>query len=231
MTDRRYERNLGTIGEEGQKKLKRASVAIIGAGGLGGYVLESLARVGFGKITIVDHDKFDETNLNRQILSKTKYIGTSKVDAAKRRIAEVNPDVELVAIEEKLSETNAVKILGDSQIVCDCIDRIPERFIIEKASRKLGIPMIHAAIAGREGQVLVVFPGDKGLEAIYGGESYPPARGMEAEAGTPPTTAALVGNIQAEEAIRIIINNISPLRGNLLRINLDNWKMGLYMIP
>jgi len=231
MTEKRYERNLGTIGKAGQEKLANSSVAIVGAGGLGGGVFEILVRTGVGKIKIIDCDVFDETNLNRQLLSSVSLIGTRKVDAAYARALEVNPGVKIIPVFERLEEKNAAEILFGADVVCDCVDSIDTRFIIEHAAGDLRIPLVHAAIAGYECRIAAIFPSDMTLEAIYGDPFAVPSRGIETSLGTPAFTAMQAAAIQAMETIRIITTGDSILRKRLLRIELDKLSSSIYALP
>lgn len=220
MLTRRYTKNIGTLGEEGQQKLFSSHIAIAGAGGLGGTVLEILARYGVGRITIVDFDSFEETNLNRQILSTEDNIGTNKTVAAATRTVSINSDIEVTAIAERLTDDNAKGILKGAELVCDCLGNIHDRFVLERAARKLGIPMVHAAIAGELGQIMNISPDGAGLASIYGEEDSAPKSGEETESGTPPSSVMAVASIQAHETIKILLRSPNALRDELLRIDL-----------
>ena len=225
MIEARYQKNIGLIGEEGQKKLCRSKVAIIGAGGLGGTVFEILLRAGVGHITIIDFDSFEESNLNRQLLSSTTAIGTNKAKAALTRAREINPNVRVKAICERLTEDNADGLIEGSNLVCDCLGNIADRFILERATKRMGIPMVHAAVAGTKGQILSVFPDDSGLAAIYGDAGQGLSAGEESELGTPTPTVLAVASLQAHEAIAILTGIQKPLRQTLLRIDLADWRL------
>lgn len=223
--NKRYSKNLGTIGEEGQRRLFDSHVAVVGAGGLGGVVLEILARYGVGRITVVDFDSFEETNLNRQLLSTEGNLGEKKAHAAAKRIAAINSGVEAIAVAERLTDANAARILKGCDLACDCLGNIHDRFVLERAARSLKIPMVHAAIAGERGQVMTVMPDGPGLSSIYGDESEAPRSGIEVEAGTPPSSVFAVASLQAHEAVRVIANIGAPLSSELLRIDFSNWRV------
>ena len=222
---KRYQRNLGTLGEEGQKKLLGAHVVIIGAGGLGGSVFENLVRAGIGTITIVDPEVFEPTNLNRQLLSSENNIGRKKVEIAKEHASKINSDINVIAVDDRVTSENAESLLKNSDIVCDCIDSIPDRFIIQNAAGRLEIPMVHAAVAGTTGQLMTILPGDIGLKAIYGDEAFVPIKGEEEELGTPSSTVSAIAALQAHETIGIVTGNQTPLRNELLRVNLESWNV------
>lgn len=225
MVNARYIKNIGTLGEEGQKKLFSSHVAVVGAGGLGGTVLEILARYGVGRITIVDFDSFEPTNLNRQLLSSEENLGESKARAAAKRAASVNSDVEVIPVTEKLTDANASELLKDADTVCDCLGNIHDRFVLERASRALKIPMIHAAIAGERGQIMTVLPDGAGLASIYGEEDSVPKSGEEVELGTPPSSVMAIAAMQAHEAIKVLLGAPDPMRDEILRIDLSDRSM------
>lgn len=228
--DKRYLKNLGTIGEEGQKRLFKSHVAIVGAGGLGGTVFEILVRYGVGKITIVDFDSFETTNLNRQLLSSEENLGENKARAAARRAASVNSDVEVIAVAQKLTDANAKEILNGTDLACDCLGNIHDRFVLERATRDLKIPMVHAAIAGERGQIMTIFPDGAGLEAIYGERGLAPKSGQELEAGTPPSSVFAIASLQAHEAIRILAGK-EALKNTMLTIDLDTFDIKKLSLP
>jgi molybdopterin/thiamine biosynthesis adenylyltransferase len=222
--NKRYLKNIGLLGEEGQQKLFESRVAIVGAGGLGGTVFEILLRYGVGCITIIDFDAFEATNLNRQLLSSENNLGTNKAVAAAERARTINSGVEVVPIAQKITDANAERLLSGADCVCDCLGNIRDRFIVERAARGLGSPMVHAAIAGEQGQVMTVFPGDIGIEAIYGKESEAPVSGEEIEKGTPPSSVMAMASLQAHEAIKVLIGK-TAMQGTVLCIDLSDYGM------
>ncbi len=218
---RRYLRNLGTVGFEGQKKLLKSRVAVIGLGGLGGYVSLALARMGVGTLVLVDGDVFADHNLNRQVLSEVSVIGEPKAEVARKAVARINPAVEVIAWKEFVRAENLDKILGGCQVAVDGLDSLPVRLELEEAARKAGIPLVHGAIAGFMGQVLTIFPEDPGLRAIYG--ESPPEKGAEVELGTPAATPMMVAAVQVQEVIKILLGRGQLLRRKLLLIDTERW--------
>ncbi len=216
----RYDRNLGTIEAVGQKKLAAAKVAIIGAGGLGGMVVELLARMGVGYLRIIDGDTFASHNLNRQLLATEANLGQGKAQAAADRIAAINSEVIVKVHEVMLDEGNALELLSDVDVVVDCLDNFTARMIAGQTVRQLGIPLVHAAIAGFTGQVTTIFPGDKSLELIYkpSGKSD---RGIEVVLGNPATTPAIAASLEAQEVMKLITGIGEPLRNKLLYFDLE----------
>ena len=216
----RYLRNLGTAGLEGQAKLLRATVAVVGLGGLGGYVTEALARAGVGRLILIDGDVFEEHNFNRQLLSAEAKLGTSKVEAARQRVAEINGAVEVIGHAMMLDRENLPRLLAGADVVVDALDRLPIRLILQDGAQALGIPMVHGSIAGFLGQVMTVFPGDAGLRGLYG-DGELPEQGLEAQLGTPAATPMAVAAWEAQEVVKILIGRGEPLRNRLLVLDME----------
>lgn len=213
----RYQRQMGTITEDEQRRLSLAHVAVVGCGGLGGYVIEMLGRVGVGRLTVADSDCFDESNLNRQILATVETVGKSKAEEAVERMSVVNPQVIVKALEETITADNSTRLLQGCDLLIDAVDNIKTRFILQEAAQEMGIPMVHGAIAGWYGQVSVIFPGDPGCRAIY---PEPDSTGLEAELGNPAFTPAVVAGIQAAEAVKVLLRKEGVLQNRLLHIDL-----------
>jgi len=208
---RRYLRSYGTVGLAGQTKLLRSTVAVIGLGGLGGNVVEGLARMGVGRIIAVDGDTFVDHNLNRQLLSEEAALTRSKAEVARARVAAINAAVEVVAHAVHLTPQNVEELLGGADVVVDALDRLPARLMLQDGAQRLGIPLIHGAIAGYVGQVMTILPGDAGLHAMYG-DGEVPAQGIEVELGCPAATPMMVAAWQVQEVMKILLG-----RGQLLR--------------
>jgi molybdopterin/thiamine biosynthesis adenylyltransferase len=216
MINKRYERNLVALTEDEQQKLFDSNVCVIGCGGLGGYVIEILSRLGVGHITAVDGDVFDESNLNRQILSEVDLIGEKKALAAKNRVARVNPDVELTPIAEFITAENGEDILKGHDLVIDALDNPSDRLLIKDICNRLGITMVHGAIGGWYGQLSVVRPGDDILDKLYGsidGEAPP-------FMGNPSFIPPVVASMEVAESVKVLLKKETPLYGKLLTIDL-----------
>ena len=221
----RYARHLLTpaLGEEGQRRLLAARVAVLGTGGLGSPVLTYLAAAGVGQLTVIDDDDIELSNLNRQVLHDTPSIGTPKVDSAARRLAGLNPDVRLTVHRVRLTGENADDLLGGHHLVVDCADNFPTRYVIADSCERLGIPHVWAALLHTQGQ-LSVFT-----------RRRPAARDAETGVGlrdifpTPPSPDELppgpvgifgplcgqVGSMAATEAIKMITGMGRPLIGRI----------------
>ncbi len=215
----RYSRHLlvPEVGEDGQLKLLDAKVLLLGAGGLGSPAALYLAAAGVGTIGIVDMDEVDESNLQRQVLHNTDRVGDRKVDSAKKTLTALNPDVNVVTYDTRLGADNIMTILADYDVVVDGADNFPSRYLLNDASVKLGIPVVHGSIFRFEGQITVFDPRN--------GPTYrdmlpepPPAELAPscAEAGVLGVLPGIVGSIQALEAIKLILGVGDALRGRLI---------------
>ena len=213
----RYIRNHSAISEADQIALQKKCVLVAGCGGLGGYVIECLGRLGVGHLVVVDGDIFDETNLNRQLLSSNMNLGKPKVLAAQQRMQAINPLVKVDAHQVMLTESTAPGLMKGCDLVVDALDNIPSRMVLINAARDMNVPLVHGAIAGWYGQVYIVKPGGKELEMLY--ESSPSEKGVEVELGNLAFTAALVASIQAAEAVKLLLGVGKPIEG-LLQIDL-----------
>ncbi len=212
----RYVRNVGTIGIEGQAKLLQATAAVVGLGGLGGFVTEALARMGVGRLILIDGDVFEEHNFNRQLLSGEEKLGMAKAGAARQRVAEINGAVDVTAHAAMLTRENLSELLQEADVVVDALDRLPIRLILQAGVQAFGIPLVHGSIAGFLGQVMTIFPDDAGLRGLYGGAGELPEQGLEAQLGTPAATPMAVAAWEAQEVVKILTGCGEPLRNRLL---------------
>ena len=215
----RYSRHLllPEVGEEGQLKLLDAKVLLLGAGGLGSPAAIYLAAAGVGTIGIVDMDVVDESNLQRQILHNLDRIGERKVDSAKKTLVSMNPDINVVTHDARLGADNIEQILADYDIVIDGADNFPSRYLLNDASVKLGIPVVHGSIFRFEGQITVFDPLNGPTYRDLLPEPPPPELAPScAEAGVLGVLPGIVGSIQALEAIKLILGLGDSLRGRLL---------------
>lgn len=212
----RYSRNMEMLTLEENISLRSKKVAVIGCGGLGGYITEMLARLGVGSIVVADGDVFEESNLNRQLLSDTSVIGRNKALQAKKRISIVNPDTEVTAYDINFTAENSKEILSGCDIAMDALDGVASRLILQQACEDMEIPMVHGAISGWYGQISTIFPGERTLSIIYSGFED---RKTDNRLGNPSFTPALTASIQVSEALKIMISRGSLLRGRILFIN------------
>jgi len=225
----RYLRNFGTLGWEGQARLLRASVAIIGAGGLGGWIIEGLARMGVGHLVIVDGDAFEDNNLNRQTLCWEATLGQAKVEAARERVAQVNAGVQVTALCLWATADNLPELLRGVEVVVDALDELPTRLMLQKVCGGLGVPMVHGAIGGYIGQVTTILPGDAGLCALYGEECVP-ERGAEVEWGNPAATPMMVAAWEIQEVVKLLAGKGEILRGRLLFMDAESGCVEMFQL-
>lgn len=163
----RYQRNVPALSGAECALLRAKKAAVIGCGGLGGHLIELLARIGIGSIRAVDGDVFEETNLNRQLLSEVPLIGTGKAEAAAKRVERINPDVSVEAVHGFLTEENAAELIAGCDVALDALDNIPARKALARACAEAGIPYVYGAIQGWVAQAAVSLPGDGLLDILY----------------------------------------------------------------
>ncbi|MBD2492909.1 molybdopterin-synthase adenylyltransferase MoeB [Nostoc sp. FACHB-280] len=218
----RYSRHLilPEVGVEGQKRLKAASVLCIGTGGLGSPLLLYLAAAGIGRIGIVDFDVVDTSNLQRQVIHGTSWVGKPKIESAKNRIHEINPYCQVDLYETRLSSENALDIIRPYDIVVDGTDNFPTRYLVNDACVLLNKPNVYGSIFRFEGQATVFnYEGGPNYRDLY---PEPPPPGMVpscAEGGVLGILPGMIGVIQATETVKIILGNGNTLSGRLLLYN------------
>jgi len=225
----RYQKhlNLKEIGYRGQLDLKNSSVLCIGAGGLGSSVLLYLAAAGIGKIGIVDNDLVEKSNLQRQIIHATNNIGNLKVDSAGERIKNLNPNSKLATYDERINPKNALKIIQEFDVICDCSDNFGTRYLINDACLILNKPLVFGSVQGFEGQVSVFNLHDKSpnLRDLLPESPLQGAIPSCAEYGVVGVSTGLIGVLQVNEIIKIILKKGDILDGKILIFDLLNINM------
>jgi sulfur-carrier protein adenylyltransferase/sulfurtransferase len=215
----RYQRHLllPEVGVEGQAKLLASKVLLLGAGGLGSPAALYLAAAGVGTIGIVDMDEVDASNLQRQILHNLDRIGDRKVDSAKKTLTAMNPDLNVVTYDMRLSADNVMDVLQGYDVVIDGADNFPSRYLLNDATVKLGIPVVHGSIFRFEGMVTVFDP-TRGPNYRDMVPEPPPAELAPscAEAGVLGVLPGIIGSLQALEAIKLLLGLGDPLIGRIL---------------
>ena len=209
----RYDRQImiNGFGLEGQEKLRNTRAFIAGAGGLGSPLAIYLTAAGVGSIKVVDCDVVGASNLNRQILHWNEDIGRQKVESAIEKLRKLNPDVEIKAVMEKITETNIANLVADSDIIVDAMDNLPTRLLLNRISLKKNIPLFHGAIHGFEGRATTIIPHETAcLGCIYKGA--PPGEKFPVIGATP----GIIACIQATEVIKYIVGIGNLLLGRLL---------------
>ncbi len=214
----RYQRNRQTVSTAGQLQLFRSRVAVIGCGGLGGYVIEELARLGVGQIVAIDPDRFEEHNLNRQLLSSPAALGEAKVAAAARRVGEINPAVQLTPVEKAFAPDNGRELLAGASVVVDALDSIAVRLELADTCSAMEIPLVHGAIGGWFGHLATQLPGDDTLRQIY--RSWNSGKGIEQQYGNPSFTPAVVASLEVAEVCKLLLGQGELLRNRQLTIDL-----------
>jgi len=209
----RYDRQIMIrgIGEEGQAKLKQAKVCIAGVGGLGSPIAIYLAAAGVGTIRLVDHDRVELSNLNRQVLHGDEDIGKRKGESAMGKLKKLNQQVEIDAIAETITENNVAQLVNDCDLIVDAMDNLPTRYLLNKAAIDKRIPFFHGAVYGFEGRAMTVIPGKSAcLWCVYQGRI---TEGKFPVIGVAP---AVIGCIQATEVIKYIVGIGELLTNRLL---------------
>lgn len=214
----RYQRNRSMLSIAEQLQLFRSRVAVIGCGGLGGYIIEQLARLGVGHIVAVDPDVFEEHNLNRQLLATPRMLGRAKVEAAQARVNEVNPAVTVTPVREAFCTANGRELLQGAAVAADALDSIPYRLELAETCAEMLIPMVHGAIGGWYGHVATQLPGDTTVQDIY--RNWVAGKGIEQQLGNPAFTPAVVASLQVAEICKVILGKGDLLRRRKLNIDL-----------
>jgi len=210
----RYDRQIMIrgFGKEGQERLKRAKVVIAGGGGLGSPSSIYLAAAGVGTIRIVDHDRVELSNLNRQVLHWDEDIRRRKVASAAEKLKKLNPEIEIEAVDEMITEANVSQLVADFDLVVDAMDNLPTRYLLNKAAIEKNIPFFHGAVYGFEGRAMTIIPGKTAcLECVYHGATTPKEKFPVI--GVAP---AIIGCLQATEVIKYIVGIGELLTNRLL---------------
>ena len=226
--ENRYQRNIPTISESEQESLKEKKVAIIGCGGLGGYLCELTARLGIGHIIVCDGDIFEESNLNRQILSSEGNLGTLKAEAAKAYIECTNPACEVTMICQPFSRENT-DFLDGCDLVLDALDSAKARLDLAEVLAEKKIPLVHGAVSGFGGQVAVVMPGNDLIQKLYENhtteESFNPRR-----KSVLPFTVSACASMEMAEAIKLLSGRPSELINRLLVFDLSSFDFDILVL-
>ena len=204
----RHQRNVPALSAAECDLLRTKKVAVIGCGGLGGYLIELLTRVGIGSIRAVDGDVFEETNLNRQLLSVPDLLGCAKAEAAAARIRTLDPDIRVEAVPVFLDESNAAQLIADCDVVLDALDSIPARKCLAKACADAGIPLVYGAIAGWVAQAAVCLPGDNLMNRLY------PAEAVIKDKSVLSFTPALCAAVQTSLCVKLLVGQ--PVEHDIL---------------
>jgi molybdopterin/thiamine biosynthesis adenylyltransferase len=214
----RYQRNRKTLSIEQQLGLFQSRVAVIGGGGLGGYVIEGLARLGVGTIVTVDPDQFEEHNLNRQILCTLETLGYSKTAAAAHRVQKINPAITMIAVQKALNYDNGGEFLKECDAVVDALDSNAARIELARFCSDHSLSLVHGAIAGWYGQIAVQLPGQQTVLTLL--QKCKEKAGIEKEIGNPAFAPMVVAGLQTAEVCKIITQRDRTLSGRIIFIDL-----------
>ncbi len=214
----RYARHtrLAEVGPDGQRALLAAKVAVVGAGGLGSPALLYLAAAGVGTITVIDHDHVDVTNLQRQVVHTIDRVGMAKTASGRRAVEAINRDVMVVEHPTRLTASNAFDLLGGHDVIVDGTDNLAARYVIGDAARRMGIPAVHGSVFRFEGQVTVFGPTGPCYRCLFPDMPPPELAPNCADAGVLGVVPAVIGSLQAAEAIKLILGIGDSLTGRLL---------------
>lgn len=215
----RYLRNMPSITLKQQIILQTSQVAVVGAGGLGGYVIEGLARLGIGALHIFDPDAFDETNLNRQTFSSQKTLGKPKVQVIQECCRLINPAVQIKAHQIAVKDQKQDVLFADVKVIVDALDSPGDRLTLAAIADKCRLPLVHGAVAGFGGQVMVIHPLDGRMELLYGGQEN--ACSAEHHLGTPVLSPALVASFQMMAVLNILLGKNQSQEGRMIYVDME----------
>ena len=219
MTDARHHRQriLAEVGDAGQRRLEHASVAIVGVGGLGSPVALYLAAAGVGHLGLVDDQRVELSNLNRQILFEECDVGRPKVEAAAGRLRLLDPALRLDELEENVRASNVAGLLAEYDLVVDGTDAFETKFLLNDAAVLLHKPLVHGAVLQWGGQVTTVLPGGPCLRCLFKEPPEPDEVPTCEEAGIMGAATGVVGSVQAEEALKVLLSVGTPLSGRIFQ--------------
>lgn len=210
----RYRRQIiiPEIGEEGQKKLKQAKVLVVGCGGLGSVITFYLAAMGIGEIRIVDKDRVELSNLNRQIIHFTDDIGKKKVESAIEKLCRLNPNVKIEGIHLEFDETIGEEIARDSNVIADALDNLRTRRVLNRISQRLRIPYVYGGVDGLNGMITTFVPGETAcFECVF-----PFEKKSKEEIGVVGPLPGIIASLQALEVLKLILGMEGVLKNRLL---------------
>lgn len=215
----RYKRNYKTISLEQQQILAQSTITVIGCGGLGGFIIEGLARSGVGRVRLVDFDTFDVSNLNRQLFSTEAAVGASKLEQAVARVQAVNSTVQIEAVEIRADLDNLPELVEGSSMVIDAVDSIEVKIWLEQVCNKMNIPLIYGAIGGNYGQMAVSLPDKPVVSMLYQSGQK---QGIEKELGNPYYTPCIIGGMMVKLAFDVLFD-ADYETGGFYFIDLDSY--------
>lgn len=211
-----YMRNMNAISPAEQLILLEARVGVCGCGGLGLHIMNHLARMGVGHLSVWDPDSFSESNLNRQLFAGYGNLGRGKVEVCRQHIQQINPAVTVTA-RKSLWEADRESLFTQQEVIADALDSIKPRLDLAQACAEAEIPLVHGAVAGWYGQVTVIMPGDDSLQILYRSSA---GAGIEQELGTLSFTPAVIASLQAAEVIKLLLGKETNLADEICMVDL-----------
>lgn len=222
----RYKRNSETFSKIDQLKFAASTVAIVGCGGLGGYIAEEFARIGVGRLILIDGDRLEVSNLNRQIMATELNLGQYKVEAAQERLGIVNSEVRIEVVKGWFEEDRGTEWFREVDLVCDALDSMQARVGLERVCHQMALPLVFASIAGWFGQLGVSLPGDYSVSKLFGRAD----RGVESIWGNPAFTPAVLASLSVAEGVKILIGRQPSLRHAWLQVDLQTMEFERFEI-
>jgi molybdopterin-synthase adenylyltransferase len=221
----RYLRNSPSISLGDQITLAESCVAVVGAGGLGGHTIDFLVRLGLGEIRVFDPDRFDETNLNRQVFASHKTLNTFKVQATRDSCRQINPGTDIVPHPVAVRDVDQSALFSGVQVIVDALDSSKDRLAIASIARVIGIPLVHGAVAGFEGRIMTILPGDLSLSKLYGElDEHVSAEDL---LGTPALAPALIASFQAMAVLNSLLNKETSA-GKMIYIDMNQQSLNVF---
>lgn len=215
----RYLRNMPSITLKQQITLQTSQVAVVGAGGLGGYVIEGLCRLGIGALHIFDPDAFDETNLNRQVFARQNTLGYPKVQVMQECCRLINPAVQITAHQIAVKGQTQDDLFADVQVIVDALDTPGDRLTLAAIAGKCCLPLVHGAVAGFGGRVMVIHPLDGRMETLYGGQEN--ACSAEHLLGTPVLSPAFIASFQMMAVLNILFGKNQSRDSRMIYVDME----------
>ncbi|MFU8786395.1 MAG: HesA/MoeB/ThiF family protein [Candidatus Izemoplasmataceae bacterium] len=214
---KQFEANFGIITEADFELIKTRKIIIIGLGGLGGMIANGLVRMGFHHLTLIDFDRFEESNLNRQLFSNFETIGSYKVDVVKKELLKINPNAMIHLIKESVYDVNK-DVFTDGDLIIDAVDKIQTKVYLEALASLLDCPLLHGAIGGWYGQIGIVLPKTYLLKALY----HNNIKGLEDTLKNPAFTPGVIANMMVLECVKFFIKPEDALINQILSVDLLN---------
>jgi len=219
-TESFFQSNRGIMSETELEKVSQTRILLVGLGGLGGHLANSLTRLGIHSIVLVDDDRFSSSNLNRQLFSSTENLGEYKTDVVLRELKKINPDIELVAYHLPVQDIE-VSVFDTVDLIIDAVDEIKTKLFLETMGKEHHKPLLHGAIGGWYGQMGISLPGSNLIHDFYGGAG----KGLEKALGSPTFIPPIIANMMVAEMIKFLLGRSPNLANQMMMADLLNHEM------